>query len=65
MSLWPLLAVGKNGRQAHRDTFLTLGLCVLAEEEKHSVNGDGDMGKITSKSRFTDWGNQSSTSGRN
>ena len=45
----------KNGRQAHWDTFLSLGLCVLAEEEKHSVNGDGDMGKIKSKSRFTDY----------
>ena len=46
----------KNGRQAHTEIhFLSLCLCVLAEEEKHSVNGDGDMGKITSKSRFTDY----------
>ena len=46
----------KNGRQAHWYTiFVSLCLCVLTEEEKHSVNGDGDMGKIKSKSRFTDY----------
>ncbi len=55
MSLWPSLAVGRTDGRHTEIHFLSLGLCVLTEEEKHSVNGDGDMGKIKSKSRFTDY----------
>ena len=54
MSLLPSFAVGRtDGR--HIEIHFYHSVFVLGEEEKHSVNGDGDMGKITGKSRFTDY----------
>ena len=49
------VAVGRTDGRHTEIHFYHSVFVFLLKKEKHSVNGDGDMGKIKSKSRFTDY----------